>query len=96
MPVPRNMAFSAYGKLAAVLGLVLALILVGQPFSQVLYRFGFVLLIIASLVQIAFGNMKDGATCLGGLAAIGIVVLLTGILVAIGIFLAPYLVTLGR
>lgn len=82
---------------AILVGLMLlSFLLIAQQRSQPLYHGGLVLLVVSTLMQIAFGNIPPSAS-FG--QSMKLLVLILAIIVGVfglGIVLAPYLIQLGR
>jgi hypothetical protein len=86
------------GKLQTVLlgGMILALLLIAQNQSADVYRYGLLLLIGFSLLQVVAGNIPPQTRLVSTLVR-----LLVGLIIVAGVFLAgillvPYLAQLGR
>ena len=80
----------------AIVFLISAFIIVGQPVWFAVYRWGFILLIMATVFQIGVGNMKSSARGRDVAWAVGITIGALGLLVGLSIMLVPYLVHLGQ
>ncbi len=80
----------------AVLLLVASFIVVAQPLVFSVYRWGFVLLIAATIFQIAAGNLKPHAEGRDVIRALGITVGALVLLSSLSIVLVPYLVRMGQ
>ena len=76
--------------------LLCSFVLIAQPWVKELYVVGIVVIMISSLLQNAFGNIKpdlDFKESMKGIAKIMLIIL---ILFAVSILIAPYLVKMGR
>jgi hypothetical protein len=76
--------------------LLLTLLLIGQQWSFALYRVGFIMLWPVVLTQIVISNAGPKATWTQLLTMMVIVLTTLAILLAIGITVAPFLVSLGQ
>ncbi len=94
MDVRRPFPESASGMLIAAM--VIGILLIAQRYSITLFRIGLAALVVATLLQIAVGNLPATASP-GRSAAISAVIL--GVVAAvfyIGVHLVPVLSQLGR
>ncbi len=80
----------------AVLLLVASFVVVAQPLAFSVYRWGFVLLIAATILQIAAGNIKPHAGGREVMRALGVTVAALVLLSGLSIVLVPYLVRMGQ
>ena len=98
MSAPRAKAPRAVERVEKVLiaTLLIAVAMIAQRYSIQIYRWGLILLIGGTLLQIAVGNLPKDATPLRALRLtariLGVVVMVFGT----GILLVPYLSQLGR
>lgn len=76
--------------------LILSLVLIWQRWSMTLYHAGFVMLILAAFLQFAFGNISPTASFGRSMKLLAITWGIVIIVFALGIYLAPHLVDLGR
>ncbi|OUM97619.1 MAG: hypothetical protein BAA02_08065 [Paenibacillaceae bacterium ZCTH02-B3] len=88
--------FASVVQAVLIMLLVVSFILISQRFSEGLYRFGFVLLIATTFVQIAFGNIPPSAGFGQSMKLLGITFGVIAVIFAVGIWIAPYLVKLGQ
>ena len=70
--------------------------MITQQFSETIYRLGLLLLIASAFVQVVFGNLPPEANLKQSLKFTAFVFSIIAIVFGVGIFLAPYLVNLGR
>ncbi|MCL4554465.1 MAG: hypothetical protein M1565_04960 [Actinobacteria bacterium] len=76
--------------------LVLSFVLIAQQVSMTVYHVGLVLLVVSTLVQIAFGNIPPSANLRRSLNGLGIGLAVISAMFGLGIILVPYLINLGR
>ena len=88
--------FAEVVQLILVITLLVSMVLIGQQFSKDLYRFGMILLVVATVSQIAFGNIPPTAGIGRSMRMYVWFVFVTAVIFAISIVAAPYLVGLGR
>ena len=75
--------------------LILAFILIAQPFSFSVYQWGFIFLFTMTVVQIAVGNVGPDAAWGAVLRALGMTLAILAVMVGLGIYLTPYLIHMG-
>ena len=88
--------FAAIVQGILVILLAISFAMITQQINETLYRIGFLLLIASTFVQIVFGNLPPEADFKQSLKFTIIVFGIIAIVFALGIFLAPHLVNLGR
>ena len=88
--------FAAIVQGLLVILLFLSFVMITQQVYETLYRLGFLLLIASTFVQIVFGNLPPEADFKQSLKLTVVVFCIIAIVFGLGIFLAPYLVNLGR
>ncbi len=81
---------------AIVVALLFSFALLAQPVQFFLYEAGLLLLITATVVQIAVGNVPEDSGMRGVLRGLALTVAIFGGLVLVGILLVPSLMRLGR
>jgi hypothetical protein len=91
-----SQGFASRVQLVLILALTICFALIIQRGSEQLYGFGLVALIILTLLQIAFGNIPANTNLKGSLLGLLIATIIIGTVVALGIWIAPYLLQLGR
>jgi predicted PurR-regulated permease PerM len=79
-----------------ILALAAGILLIAQRYSLMLYKVGLSVLVTATLLQIAVGNLRKDASVGRSLAFILMVLAIIVVVFAIGIFLVPYFAQLGR
>ncbi len=79
-----------------ILALAAGILLIAQRYSLMLYKVGLSILVIATLLQIAVGNLRKDASVGRSLLFILMVLAIIVAVFAIGIFLVPYFAQLGR
>ena len=88
--------FAAVMQGILVVLLACSFALITQQSSEILYRFGLLLLIASTFVQIVFGNLPPEANFKQSMKLVVIVFGIVTIIFGLGIILAPHLVNLGR
>jgi hypothetical protein len=88
--------FASVVQTTLILLLLVSFILIVQNFNEWLYRFGFLLLIATTFVQIAFGNIPPSAGFGKSMKMLGITFAVIAVIFAVGIWIAPYLVQMGQ
>ncbi|MBZ0278518.1 MAG: hypothetical protein K8I60_20390 [Anaerolineae bacterium] len=88
--------FASIAKTALILLLLLSFVLITQQSSKAIYQIGMLLLIIFTLLQIAFGNIPSSANFKQTLLYLGIAAVIIGGLVFFSIAIAPTMIRLGR
>jgi hypothetical protein len=71
-------------------------ILIGQQFSPALYSAGLTAIIIITLCNMAFSNMRSDLGVKDTLIAFVRIMLIVAVIFALGILLAPVLIKMGR
>lgn len=79
-----------------ILSLLLSFFLIAQQYSQTLYQIGLLLLIVSTFLEIAFGNIPPNATFWPSMKLLGITMVIVVVVFTVSIYVAPYLVGLGR
>jgi hypothetical protein len=88
--------FASVVQVVLIVLMVLSFVLIAQRFTFVLYKAGLLLLIACALVQIGFGNIPPTATFGRSMKYLGIALAMVAGLFAVGRYLAPFLIQLGR
>lgn len=94
--IRTNQPFASFAKGALILLLLFSFVLISQQSSKSIYQFGLLLLIVLTLLQIAFGNIPATATFKQSMLYLGIAAIIITALVLLAIWLAPSLILLGR
>lgn len=76
--------------------MLVCFILIGQQFSSVLYSTGLTAIIIITLCNMAFSNMRSDLGIKDTLIAFVRIMLIVVVIFVLGIVLAPVLITMGR
>ncbi len=96
VPPRRGLPFAARFQAILIGVMFVGFVLIAQGASKTLYQIGLPLLVLAAFFQIAFGNIpprSDFATSMKLLALTWVII---AAVFGLGIFLAPYLIDLGR
>ena len=91
-----NQPFAAIVQGMLVILLAVSFAMITQQFSETIYRLGLLLLIASAFVQVVFGNLPPEANLKQSLKFTAFVFSIIAIVFGVGIFIAPYLVNLGR
>jgi hypothetical protein len=94
--ISTNQPFASFAKAALIVLLLFSFVLIAQQASKAIYQIGLLLLIVFTLLQIAFGNIPSTATFKQSALYLVIAAVIIGALVIFAIALAPSLVSLGR
>ena len=92
----QGLTFIEWARRIVIVAMLLAIVMIAQKISIDIYRYGLLLLVGATLLQIAVGNVPDGSSAV---RAVFVIVLILGIIAALftlSIFLVPVLSELGR
>ncbi len=92
----RKKPFAFRFQQILIILLILSFILIGQKYSILVYKFGIILLIISTLIQIPFGNIKPDSSFKSSMVSFSKMFLVIIIIFVVGIIIAPYLINMGR
>ena len=92
----RGLPFVERLERGLILVLLTAIALIAQPFDIRLYRTGLLILVAATLLQIAVGNLPKDAPPGRALLRIAAILGVVAAVFALGIALTPFLAQLGR
>jgi hypothetical protein len=76
--------------------MLICFVLIGQQFSSVLYSTGLTAIIIITLCNMAFSNMRSDLGLKDTLIAFVRIMLIVAVIFVLGILLAPVLIKMGR
>jgi len=79
-----------------ILALAAGILLIAQRYSLLLYKVGLSILVVATFLQIAVGNLRKDASIGRSLLFILMVLAIAAAVFALGIVLVPYFAQLGR
>ncbi len=88
--------FAERAELTLIVAMLAGILLVAQRWWIDVYRFGLVLLVAATFLQIAVGNVPKSLGFAGTAVRVVIILAVVALLFALGIFLVPHLARLGR
>jgi hypothetical protein len=88
--------FASVVQMTLIYLLLIGFICITQQWSESIYRFGFILLMLTTFVQIAFGNIASNANFVKSMKTVGVTFLVVILIFGVGIWIAPYLVNMGR
>ena len=91
-----RLSFPERAERALIVALLVAIAMVAQRYSIQIYRYGLLLLVGATLLQIAVGNLPKDASFARSLPLIGAILCAIAAVFGIGILLTPFLSQLGR
>jgi len=89
-------AFGARMQVAVIISMIVSFALIIQTRNTLLYKAGLLLLIIAALSQMAFGNMPPEASFKEARKIMVIAFGIIAVVFGLGILLAPVLIRIGR
>jgi ABC-type proline/glycine betaine transport system permease subunit len=92
----RRLSFAERAERALIAALLLAILLIAQPWDIRIYRVGLLLLVAATLLQIAVGNLPKDAGAGRSLVLIALILAVVAAVFSLGIALTPFLSQLGR
>jgi hypothetical protein len=92
----RRLSFPERLERIMIVALIAAIVLVAQRYSMQLYRWGLLLLVGATLLQIAVGNLPKDAGVGRSLLVILAILAFIACVFGVGIALTPFLSQLGR
>lgn len=92
----RRMSFQERAERLLIVALLVAIGMVAQRYSIEIYRYGLILLVGATLLQIAVGNLPKDASFVTSLPLIALFLCIIAAVFGIGILLTPFLSQLGR
>jgi len=96
MRIFRNLSFAERLERVMIVILLVAIAMIAQRVSIEVYRYGLLLLIGGTLLQIAVGNLPKDAGALRSLKIIAIILAVIAAVFGLGILLVPFLSQLGR
>lgn len=88
--------FAAVVQFVLVIWMLVSIVMIGQQFSMNIYQIGLISLVFTAFSQIAFGNIPATAGFRRSIALYIWFMFLVGVIFAVSILAAPYLVALGR
>jgi hypothetical protein len=91
-----NRTFASVMQVLLIVGLTVSFLLIAQKFSDDVYRYGVLMLIVLTLIQIAFGNISPQANFGRSMVGLAITAVIIAAVVGLAIFLVPYLIEMGR
>jgi hypothetical protein len=92
----QSKPFASVVQITLIYMLLIGFLCITQKWSESIYRFGFILLILTTFVQLAFGNIASNANFAKSMKTVGVTFLVVALVFAVGIWIAPYLVNMGR
>ena len=88
--------FAAIAQAVLVVWMLASILLIGQQVSMALYQVGLISLAVATLSQIAFGNIPATANFGRSLRMYIWFMFIIAVIFAVSILAAPWLASLGR
>lgn len=92
----RHLSFAEGLERVMIVVLLTAILMIAQRWSIEVYRYGLLLLIGGTILQIAVGNLPKDAGALRSLKIIAGILVLIAAVFGLGILLVPLLSQLGR
>jgi hypothetical protein len=89
-------SFPVVAETVLILSMALGFALIAQQASMLLYQVGLGIVVVATLLQIAVGNVPKDAGLGRSLRLIALFLGIVAAVFALGILLVPYLTNLGR
>lgn len=90
------MPFSSRVQSLIIFLMLICFILIGQQFSSALYSTGLTAIILITLCNMAFSNMRSDLGVKDTLIGFVRIMLIVAVIFALGILLAPVLIKMGR
>src|SRR4051794_7672281 len=94
--VRRALPFAARFQAILIVIMLAAFLLILQQGNKMLYQIGLPVLVVASFLQIAFGNIPPAAGFLKSMALLLMTWIIIAVLIVFAVRLAPHLIQLGR
>jgi hypothetical protein len=88
--------FAAIIHLILVFLMLISIVLIGQQYSMPLYQVGLLLLVTATLIQVAFGNIPPTTNLARSLRLFVSFMLIIAVVFGVSLLLVPLLVQLGK
>jgi hypothetical protein len=95
-PLKQTRYFAQTMQAVMILLLVLSMVLIAQQLSMGVYRAGIILLVVATFLQIGFGNIPAETRFWRSLKLLGIALLIIFFVFGLGALLAPVFVNIVR
>ena len=92
----KKKPFAARIQSINIFVLLCSFALIAQPWVKQLYLIGIVVIMISSLLQNAFGNIRPDLDFKESMKGIAKILLIILVLFVVSILIAPYLVKMGR
>ena len=92
----RGLPFAARFQTILIGAMFVGFVLIAQGASKTLYQIGLPLLVLAAFLQIAFGNIPPTAGFAKSIKLLALTWVLVAAIFVLGIYLAPFLIALGR
>lgn len=88
--------FAARLQSYLIVALIVSLVLIAQQFNKTVYQIGIVMLIVSTFLQIGASNIDPKADFKGSMKVMGIALSIVAVVFALGIYLVPIFLELGR
>lgn len=92
----KKIPFAERAESLLMISILVGIALVAQPFSVIVFRIGLVVLVAATLLQIAVGNVPKHLDAGPSIVRIVIILAIVAAMFGLGILLVPYFAQLGR
>lgn len=92
---PRR-PFQERAEITMISAMILGIVMIAQRWEVGIFQWGLRLLVVATILQIAVGNLPKDVSLRRGLLLILAIVLLVAVVFGIGIALVPVLSQLGQ
>ncbi|WP_333834702.1 hypothetical protein [Rubrimonas sp.] len=91
-----RLSFAERAERVLIAAMALAIVLIAQTWSIQLFRYGLLLLVTSTLLQIAVGNLPKDAGAGRSLLLIAGILCIIAAVFGLGVALTPFLSQLGR
>jgi type IV secretory pathway TrbL component len=92
----KRIPFSARVQSIIIVLMLICFVLIAQQFSSTLYSIGLTAIIIITLCNMAFSNMRSDLGVRDAMIAFARIMGIVALIFAIGIVIAPRLIMMGR
>jgi hypothetical protein len=92
----RARSFPERAEIALIAAMVVGILMIAQRANVDVFRWGLRLLVCATILQIAVGNLPKDASVGKSLVLVAVILLVVAAVFSIGIWLVPVLSQMGR
>jgi hypothetical protein len=94
--MPNRKPFATVMQSILIGLLIVSLVLIAQQYSQAIYQFGLILLVVTTIIQIGFGNVPPSASFGKSMKLLALFLAIIAFVFGLGIVLVPTLLRLAR